>query len=106
MTTTITVKANHGWSVKVTPINPSNGDIFDSVIVPDGTIQDFHVWDGRDLIIHEIRSDENQNLPSNYVMITNEQFHNLIESDKILDALIQYGVDNWDGYDLAIESLE
>ena len=59
MTTIVIIKANHGWDVDVTPISTKSGE-------PDGctftvvanTEQTFNVWDGRDLLIHEVQPGE------------------------------------------------
>ena len=66
MTTTITVKALHGWPVRVTEktkvLNTGDENETDlhrrSFIVEAGNTQDFYVWDGRDLEIHEIQPGE------------------------------------------------
>ncbi len=54
MTTKVTVDAHAGWPVKVTRIGP-NAERED-VIVDPNTVQDFFVWDGQDLHIHEVQS--------------------------------------------------
>lgn len=53
MTTKVTVEANHGWPVDVT-----NGDDGRKTRVPAGAKQDFYVYSGRDLLIHEVQPDE------------------------------------------------
>lgn len=40
------------------------------------------------------------------ITITLAEYNKLCESDKILTALQAAGVDNWDGYDYAMEMLE
>ena len=40
------------------------------------------------------------------VTITKEEYDSLFASEKMLLALEGAGVDNWDGYDFAMESLE
>jgi len=40
------------------------------------------------------------------VTITKEEYDSLLASEKTLLALEGAGVDNWDGYDFAMESLE
>jgi hypothetical protein len=40
------------------------------------------------------------------ITIHMERYKELIESEKVLDALRTAGVDNWDGYDIAMEYLE
>lgn len=61
MTTTVTVKANHGWPVKVTGVDPKTreptmGNYGGTV--PAGETQDFICHSHMDLIIHEIQPDE------------------------------------------------
>jgi hypothetical protein len=59
MTTTVIVKANHGWPVRVTakPVAPATGD--DRVEVVDaGNERSFIVHSTQDLLIHEIQPDE------------------------------------------------
>jgi hypothetical protein len=38
--------------------------------------------------------------------ITNERYNDLIEEEMLLDALYAAGVDNWDGWDIAMELFE
>lgn len=67
MTTTVVVKANHGWPVRVTPINPKTGDVDHQgrvEIVEKDSEQTFHVHSTRDLMIHEIQPDEIEQPPS------------------------------------------
>ncbi len=66
MTTTITVKANHGWPVDVFAHDKpadANGDTTGKLIgrVPAGATQDFHVHSTRDLFIHEVQPGEIEN---------------------------------------------
>ena len=42
----------------------------------------------------------------NYILISKEEYTRLIKNSDFLDALIEFGVDNWDGYCEAIRSLE
>jgi hypothetical protein len=58
MTTTVTVKANHGWAVKVLACNPVTGDVEHTSYVPAGEQQDFVVFATRDLVIHEMQPGE------------------------------------------------
>lgn len=59
MTTKVTVSANHGWPVDVTRLTPDDGDrIGDTERVPAGETRDFYVWDGQDLLIHEVQPRE------------------------------------------------
>lgn len=37
-----------------------------------------------------------------YFKISEDQLRDLIESSNLLDVLIAYGVDNWDGYEEAV----
>ena len=59
MTTKVTVEANHGWPVKVIPVNPKTGEWYGNVReVPAGAIETFYIHSDQDLIIHEIQPDE------------------------------------------------
>lgn len=59
MTTTVTVKANHGWPVKVQQRHPeTDGAIINETIVPAGSSQDFVCHSHADVIVHEIQPDE------------------------------------------------
>lgn len=66
MTTRITVHADHGWPVLVTAFSRASVGTAETAseagIVQPGTSQDFHVWDGHDLRVHEIQPGE---LPAN-----------------------------------------
>lgn len=43
--------------------------------------------------------------PDNTVTISLSEYNELIEDQELLQALQAAGVDNWDGYDLALEFL-
>lgn len=60
MTTTITVKANHGWPVDVKGTNPATGEQIPHYggRVPAGESQDFICHSGMDLHVHEVQPDE------------------------------------------------
>lgn len=58
MTTTVTVKANHGWPVRVTPAAIDDSYVGEPQIVPAGEERDFYVHSGQDLVIHEIQPGE------------------------------------------------
>lgn len=60
MTTTVIVKANHGWPVRVTPVDPNTTMELPTqeVIVPRNEERTFHVHSGQDLHIHEIQPEE------------------------------------------------
>ena len=62
MTTKITVHADHGWPVKVTVLSRASVGAAETEamagIVEPGSIQEFFVWDGRDLRVHEIQPGE------------------------------------------------
>lgn len=45
-------------------------------------------------------------MASDTITLHIERYNELIESEKILEALQIAGVDNWDGYDIAMEYLE
>lgn len=57
MTTTVIVKANHGWPVDVTPITAS-GENGPKSRVSAGAEATFYVYDGQDLRIHEVQPRE------------------------------------------------
>lgn len=40
------------------------------------------------------------------VNITQKEYDSLLEDSELLQALQNYGVDNWEGYSLAKESLQ
>ena len=40
------------------------------------------------------------------VEITEERYDELVRADNILGALYAAGVDNWEGFEIALESLE
>lgn len=40
------------------------------------------------------------------VTITREEYETLLEDSKVLQALLNAGVDNWEGYDFAMEEVE
>jgi len=40
------------------------------------------------------------------VTISVERYEELLEAERFLEALRSAGVDNWDGYDFALESME
>lgn len=61
MTTKVIVEANHGWPVRVTPLNPKTGEADEQgrvETVPAGAQMTFYVHSTRDLLIHEVQPDE------------------------------------------------
>lgn len=61
MTTQVNVKANHGWPVKVTAIDPTKSEDSPPVwvqTVPKNEERVFHAHSNADLIIHEIQPNE------------------------------------------------
>ncbi len=58
MTTSVAVKALHGWPVDVTARDPRTGDAAWTRRVERGTEQTFAVHSGADLVIHEVQPDE------------------------------------------------
>lgn len=65
MTTVITVRANHGWPVRVKQINTHDGTVLNTTRVPPGATQDFYVHSLTDLDVHEIQPGEPDfNLPA------------------------------------------
>ncbi len=55
MTTKVTIHALHGWPVDVTLIGPAGRTV---QRVRAGETQDFHIFDARDLHIHEVQPHE------------------------------------------------
>jgi len=61
MTTAVTVDAHAGWPVRVTLIDQSPDGMTQSEsvqIVAANTKQTFHVWNGRDIKVHELQPGE------------------------------------------------
>jgi hypothetical protein len=59
MTTKVTVSANHGWPVDVTPLpTTADGLVGPRTRVPAGTEREFCVHSGQDLLIHEVQPGE------------------------------------------------
>lgn len=61
MTTSVVVKANHGWPVRVTPLNPKTGEVDHQgsvEIVAKDSERTFHAHSTRDLLIHEVQPNE------------------------------------------------
>lgn len=60
MTTTITVKANHGWPVKVKGTDPKTGAEIPNYggVVEAGETRDFICHSSMDLHVHEVQPDE------------------------------------------------
>lgn len=59
MTTTITVKANHGWPVDIKAYRPDGSPIETyGGRVPAGETRDFIVHSSQDLFVHEVQPDE------------------------------------------------
>ena len=62
MTTKVTIDAHAGWDVNVeaidTGVNPQNSSVTTEVrqlgVVLAGEVRDFHVWQGRQLVIREL----------------------------------------------------
>ncbi|PZU19091.1 MAG: hypothetical protein DI589_22355 [Shinella sp.] len=65
MTTTITVKANHGQPVAVLQINPTLGTIIGApVIVAENQSQDFYAHSAADIVIREIQPNDDLSFKS------------------------------------------
>lgn len=60
MTTTVIVKANHGWPVDVTAKDPKTGEAAWTQRVAPNSEQSFSVHSSADLHVHEVQSDENK----------------------------------------------
>lgn len=59
MTTTVTVKANHGWAVAVMQVDPKTAEAIGlPQTVEPGTERTFCVHSGADLHVHEVQPDE------------------------------------------------
>lgn len=58
MTTTVEIKANHGWPVDIHYIDPKTGEIQTTTRLPAGTHKIDYVHSGRDMYIHEVQPDE------------------------------------------------
>ena len=58
MTTTVTVKALHGWPVDVTPVALNGALVGPKQRVSKGATRDFSVHSGQDLLIHEVQPSE------------------------------------------------
>ncbi|MFG1371475.1 DUF2829 domain-containing protein [Xanthobacter oligotrophicus] len=61
MTTNVTVKANHGWPVKVTKLDPKTGAALDyapAEVVEANTERTVYCHSSMDLLIHEVQPDE------------------------------------------------
>lgn len=58
MTTKVTVAANHGWPVDVTPLAIGNVQVGGKTRVPAGETRDFYVHSGQDLLVHEVQPAE------------------------------------------------
>ncbi|MDQ0301374.1 hypothetical protein [Ancylobacter polymorphus] len=56
MTTTVVVKANHGWPVDVTRKDPKTGEpLSGAERVEANTERTFHIHSGMDLHVHEVQ---------------------------------------------------
>lgn len=65
MTTTITVKANHGQPVAVLQINPALGTIIGApVIVAENKSQDFYAHSTADIVVREIQPNDDLSFKS------------------------------------------
>ncbi len=58
MTTTVIVKANHGWPVLVSAKDPKTGAAGSVQRVDANTERTFYVHSSQDLVIHEVQPDE------------------------------------------------
>lgn len=57
MTTSVTINAHAGWAVEVTPISKEGKKGITTTVEP-MTKEVFSIWDGRDLLIHEVTQTE------------------------------------------------
>lgn len=60
MTTTVIVKANHGWPVDVTALTVDGGRVAERQQVAIGDEQSFIVHSGQDLLVHEAQPTDTQ----------------------------------------------
>lgn len=59
MTTKVTVSANHGWPVDVTPLpTTADGPVGTRTRVPAGETREFYVHYAQALLIHEVQPAE------------------------------------------------
>ena len=58
MSTTVIVKANHGWPVEVTPLAINAAYVPPKGRVAAGETREFCVHSGQDLLIHEVQPSE------------------------------------------------
>lgn len=58
MTTKVTIDAHAGWSVQVTAVDTGTGAALPPEIVAAGEVREFHVWQGRNLVVMEMPKDE------------------------------------------------
>lgn len=58
MTTEVIVKANHGWPVRVSTVDPQTNEVKNVSIVPANETRSFYVFDSQDLKIHEVQPSE------------------------------------------------
>lgn len=56
MTTTVEIRANHGWPVDITEIYADGTR--KKRRVPAGTTEEVAVWDTKDVLIHEVQPSE------------------------------------------------
>ena len=84
MTTTITVKAGHGWPVDVAGIAPETGNRIETYggRVEAGVTQEFICHSGMDLHIHEVQPDESDKAPNARFPFALKQIVKLSESDE------------------------
>lgn len=57
MTTTVEVRANHGWPVTVTVVDLRTGNTVTEIVQPNTTRQ-FYAHSTQDLTIHEVQPNE------------------------------------------------
>jgi hypothetical protein len=59
MTTMVAVNAAHGWAVSATRINSKTKEPLNApIIVQPNTTEHISIWDGVDLLVHEIQPNE------------------------------------------------
>jgi hypothetical protein len=65
MTTKITVDTHAGWPVKVIRVDDATGEwVGEPTVVPPNAQQEFYLWAGSDLLLHEVQPDGSRTVTS------------------------------------------
>ena len=84
MTTTVIIKANHGWGVSVVPLTTNGAPPGLAQIVEAGAEGRFSVHSGQDLIIHEIQPDGHAQDGTGEPMLVHFRFEHLLRELQII----------------------